>query len=271
MEVSVEKPRMAWQPLTARGVAAFAQARLGRLLIVQFIVALLLAAAVIWFLHRAWFPVIQAAIEKLPAQGQIRGGRLQWGGHWPESLAEGRCLAVVVDLKHQGGVRSPAHVQVELGEDDFRVISLLGFVAIPYPKGWIVAVNRAELNPWWGAWAPPILAMVAGAVVAGLMLSWAALATLYFGPAWLIGFFANRHMNLRESWRLAGAALMPGALLLAAAVVCYGLAVLDLVGFMAAAAANLVIGWGYLLAAALRAPPHPEAAAAKANPFVASR
>src|SRR5687767_9056439 len=40
----------AWQPITFRGVAAFAGAKLGRLLLVQLIVALLTAGAVGWFL-----------------------------------------------------------------------------------------------------------------------------------------------------------------------------------------------------------------------------
>jgi hypothetical protein len=39
-------PRQAWQPFTPRGVAAFAAASLGRLLLVQGLVAALVAALV---------------------------------------------------------------------------------------------------------------------------------------------------------------------------------------------------------------------------------
>ena len=70
----------AWEPLTPRGVAAFARAKLGRLLLVQFIVALLAAASVVWFLDDGCFPTISEAIQQLPADGEIRSGKLDWHG-----------------------------------------------------------------------------------------------------------------------------------------------------------------------------------------------
>ena len=142
-------------------------------------------------------------------------------------------------------------MQVEFGRTDWQVFSLLGYVQGAYPPGWAVAFNRTELGPWWGAWAPAILAIVAGLVVAGLMLSWACLATVYCLPAWLVGFFANRDLSLRGSWRLAGAALMPGALLLCAAIVLYGWGALDLVRLAVAGAVHLVMGWVYLIVSPL--------------------
>ena len=78
MNESVEKAQFAWQPLTVRGVAAFARAPLGRLLLVQFMVALLAAGTIVWFLHKAWFPQISEAIRQLPLQGELRAGRLDW-------------------------------------------------------------------------------------------------------------------------------------------------------------------------------------------------
>ena len=87
MNASDEKAQFAWQPLTVRGVAAFASATLGRLLLVQFIVALLAAGTVVWFLQRAWFPTIGEAIRQLPPQGEIRSGRLDWPG--PSPVASG--------------------------------------------------------------------------------------------------------------------------------------------------------------------------------------
>ena len=217
-------------------------------------------------MHQAWFPTIGEAIHQLPPQGDLRSGRLDWQGETPSRLAEGRFLAFAVDLDHTGEARSPAHVAVEFGRTDCKVFSLLGYVQGAYPRGWAVAFNRTELGPWWGAWAPAILAIVAGLVVAGLMLSWACLATVYFLPAWLVGFFANRDLSLRGSWRLAGAALMPGALLLCAAILLYGWGVLDAVRLAVTAAAHLVIGWIYLFLSPLCLPRHP-AAAAKENPF----
>ena len=78
----------------------------------------------------------------------------------------------------------------------------------------------------------------------GLMVSWACLATVYCLPAWLIGFFANRDCSLGGSWRLAGAALMPGALLMCAVIVLYGWGALDLVRLAVAGSSAFVVGLG---------------------------
>ncbi len=267
MNESVEKPECAWQPLTLRGVAAFADSPLRRLLLVQFIVALVAAACVVWFLHRAWFPIIGEAIRQLPSQGELRSGRLDWQGPTPTRLAEGRFLAIVVDLDHAGEARSPAHVQVEFGRTDCKVYSLFGYARVAYPRGWTVAFNRGELGPWWGAWAPEILAIAAGLVVASLMVIWACLATVCFLPVWLVGFFANRALSLRGSWYLTGAALMPGALLMCAAILLYGWGALDIVRLTVAAALHLVMGWVYMCVSPLRLPRR-VMATAKENPFV---
>jgi hypothetical protein len=266
MNASDDKEPIAWQPLTAGGVASFARAPLGRLLLVQMIVALVAAGTVVCFLQECWFPTIGEAIRGLPAQGEIRAAFLDWSGPSPARLAEGRFLAIAVDLDHTGEARSPAHIQVEFGRRDFKVYSLLGNLQSAYPHLRRVAFNRTELWPWWGAWVPAILAIVAGLVVGGLMTCWACLATAYCLPAWLIGFFANRDCSLGGSWRLAGAALMPGALLMCVVVVLYGWGVLDIVRLAAVGAMHLLVGWVYLVVSPLRLPRNP-AVVAKDNPF----
>ncbi len=260
----------AWEPLSPPGVAAFAGASWGRLWLVQLLVALLAAATVVWFLKTAWFPAVSAAIRELPAQGEIHDGQLNGPFTAPQLLAENRFLAFVVDLQHEGQVRSPAQVQVEFGRGDFYFLSLLGYQAIPYPAGRSFAFNRLDLEPKWGAWQPPLLWLAFGATVAGLMLSWILLTVVYLLPVWLVGFFTNRNLSLAASGRLAGAALLPGALLLTAAIFSYGLGALDLVQLAAAFAAHLLIGWIYLFAAPLFAPRLDIAATPKKNPFAGS-
>jgi len=262
----------AWQPLTPRGVMAFAYAPLRRLLLVQLVFAVLAATTVVWFLDTAWSPVVRAAVRRLPAQGEIRAGRLNWPAGSPQSLADGHFLALAVDLSHSGAIRSPAHVQVEFGQRDVRFISLFGLADQAYPAGrWIVAFNRTELEPWWGAWRPPLLWISAGAVVIGLPALWAVAATIYFFPVWLAGFFANRDLSAWSCWKLSGAALMPGAVLMMAGVVLYGAGVLDLVQLMAVAAAHFVVDWVYAAAGVVCAPQLASAAAAKGNPFAAPK
>src|SRR3954464_3609601 len=179
MDAPVAQRSIAWQPLTPRGVAAFASATLGRLLAVQLVFALLAAAAVVWFLSTAWFPTIRSAIRELPLDGKINSAKLDWPDENPKLLAEGRFLSLAIDLKHEGGARSPAHVQIEFGEKIIQVRSLFGFLPWNYPPDWNVPFDRDELAPWWGAWAPEIVAITAGAVFAGLLVVWALLASLY--------------------------------------------------------------------------------------------
>lgn len=264
-------PRAAWEPITPRGVAAFAQARWRRLLLVQFVVALLVAASVVWFLRVGWIPTLNRAIQQLPTTGEIRSGKLAWPGASPHTLDEGGFLSLCVDLEHSGQVRSLADVQFEFGRTNLRVHSILGYAEWKYPPGWIIACNRTELEPRWGAWRPPLLALAAGSVVAGLFASWLALATLYAGPVWLIGFFANRDLSLRGSWRLAGAALLPGALVMALAICCYASGVLDLVQLGFAWAGHLVLGWVYLGLSWCFVPRVPAGDPLSRNPFGRSK
>lgn len=235
----------AWQPLTPRGVAAFAHAPLRRLLLVQFLVAIVVAAGVALLCYDRFMPVIAVAIEKLPAEGQVRWQQLDWRTNSPVMLAENRFLALSVDLEHSGQLRSVAHVQIEFGRSNAVAHSLLGYVAAPYPAGWVIPANHESLQPLWGAWLPALLAGVIGGVVLWLFMSWFVLASLYAVPIWLVGFFLNRQLNLRGSWRLGGAALLPGALLMLAGISCYDLGVLDLVGMAFVFVAHLVLGWGY--------------------------
>lgn len=260
----------AWQPLTPRGVAAFARAPLRRLLLVQLVFALVTAGTAAWFLDTAWCPVVRAAIRRLPAQGEINSGKLNWPVASPQSLAGGTFLSLTVDLKHSGLLRSPADVQVEFGQSGVRFLSLFGEADCAYPAGqWIIAFNRKELDPWWGAWQPPILWMSAGAVVVGLLLTWSIIATIYSFPVWLAGFYANRELSAWGCWKLSGAALLPGALLVTAGLVLYGLGALDLVQLMAVLAAHFVVGWVYAAAGVAGAPKLAAAASAKGNPFAA--
>ena len=114
MDNPVQTPRSGWQPLTRRGVAAFAPGSAGKLLLVQLLVASLSTGVLVWFLQTAWFSVITEGVTRLPARGAVRAGVLDWPGESPVKLADNHFLALVVDLSHSGAIRSPAHLQVSL-------------------------------------------------------------------------------------------------------------------------------------------------------------
>lgn len=260
-------PVLAWQPLTPRGVAAFAHAPGRRLWLVQSIVAVAVAASVVVFLQLAWFPVVQQAIAELPDAGGVRGGQLQWTNFAPRVLAENRFLALSVDPNHSGQVRTVAHLHVELGRQNILTQSLLGYLVLPYPAGWEIAVNRIELTPWWGAWRFAIVVAVVLAVVLGLGATWWTLGLLYAPLLWGVGYFANRDLTWRGSWRLGCAALLPGALVMLVAISFYTLGVMDLVQLGFVFAAHLVVGWIYAVWALACVPRVPTVPRPKRNPF----
>jgi hypothetical protein len=266
MDAPAPKKPFAFQPFTPRGVSAFAEASFGRLLLVQALTALIVAIVVIWLVRFAWFPVITEAVHHLPKTGEIRRSELKWNASQPQTLAENYFLAVSVDLDHTGGAISPAHVGVEMERKEIKAYSLLGYVEVPYPAGWRFAFNQPEVEPAWGAWRPALLAGVGALTVAWLFISWTALATVYFLPAWLVGFFTNRRLSVGGSWRMAGASLIPGAFFFTACLIVYGFGGLDLIHLAVAVGLHFLVGWIYLAAALTRLPTD-SALPVKANPF----
>ena len=243
--------KFAWEPITPRGVATFARASLERLFVVQCVCALFAAGVVLWVLASGFFPTIKSAVSALPDEGEINHGKLVISETQPRVLAEGHFLEFNIDLQHGGQIRSPAQFQIEFGEDSILVFSLFGEAEFFYPPDQNFYFNHTDLQPKWDAWSPEILAVVAFAVFFGLLISWILLATIYFIPVWLICFFTNHDLNFRESWRLAGASLMPGALLMTISIWLYGLDVFDLVKLCFAFGMHFVIGWIYLFVSPL--------------------
>jgi hypothetical protein len=225
---------------------------------------LLAAGVVAWFINHNCFPVITTAVQKLPATGEIRSGLLNWPGHSPELLAQGHFLALDVDLDHSDQIGPASDVRIEFGRKTVRIFSLLGYLDWNYPPGYVFAFNRTGVEPLWGAWAMELLLMAMAVVTVCLLLCWSLLATIYFLPLWLLGFFANRDLNFRQSWRLAGAGLIPGALLMTAAILFYNFGFLNLVSFGFVFVAHFVMGWIYLFVSLLFLPALP---AQKRNPF----
>jgi len=265
--------RSAWLPITPRGVAAFATAGTGRLLLVQFFFALVTAATFGWLIHTAWVPPVREAIKKLPPGAQIQGGVLEWPTNSPLLLVEGHFLAFAVDMEHAGANVATSHFQVELGKRDWQLSSLLGVLDAPawvkttYPTNRVIALDRAAVEPWWGAREPFFILLAMAGVIAYLMLTWPLLALAYSVPAWLTAFYANRAVTWRGCWRLAGAALMPGALMVSVTIVLYGTRMFDLLKFGLAFALHLVVGWLYIFVSPLFLPRNPAVPAEEKNPF----
>jgi hypothetical protein len=261
-----EQRQRAWQPFTPGGVAAFAGASFLRVLAFQLVFAGIIALTFAWFVHRSWLPVMRSAIENLQPTGVISRGLLAWTGPSPALLAYNANLALVVDLQHSGQTRVPSDLLIEFGQRDIRVFSLLGFVELEYPAGWNVAFNRTETGPWFGAWGPPMLWLLVLGCILLLLLFWAFLASFYSIAVWLLAYFANRQARFSQSWRLAGAALVPSSVVLWLGIVLYGSGAINLLGLLLMLLGHLAAGWVYIFVAPL-ALAREKSAPKKGNPF----
>jgi hypothetical protein len=260
-------PRHAWQPFTPRGAAGFAAASLGRLLLVQFFVAALVATMVAWFVSAAWFSVVRQGIDQLPEGAVIRDQRLYWTTNTPLRLAENRFLGLGVDAKNTGGLGRAADVELGLHDTHCQLSSLMGFVELRYPPGWVIPLSRTAAWPWWGAREWTLLVSLMALVVLALMTSWLALATVYCPLAKTAAFFANRRLTWAGAWKLSGASLMPGAFLIIAGIFAYGWLEMDLVRLGLLYLLHILTGWVYLVASPFFLPKDSAAGLLAPNPF----
>ena len=256
-----------WQPITFGGVAGFARASFGRLLIVQCIVALLVAGSASCFLAVAWFPVVEKAIARLPEKGTIRRGQLDWTGPSPCALAEATFLSIAVDVENSQPTGQSADVQLELHRNEFKIRSLFGYLAMGYPKDWTIALNRAEIEPRWGAWRPFLLVGIGAVAAIGLIAIWLVLATVYLLPLRLLTFYSDRDVSWLGCWLMAAAAQLPGALLMSGGILLYGFNRLDLIGLLFAWLLHVVIAWIYVGVAPARLPRLAGSMHRRGNPF----
>ena len=231
--------------MTFKSVAFLATTSFKRLLLVQLVVACLVALSVWWFLQIAWVPRLEEAISRLPDHGEIRSGKLDWQADSPMLLTESPLVSVEVDLEGNAEINQMADFGFALKRNGLRVRSLFGFHEVPYPVRWVVPLNRGDLEPWWGARRPFILISLAVLVVAVLLCSWAVLATLYSWPVYLLAFYLDRTASWWDSWKLAAAALLPGALVMVGTLWLYTMQRLNLICFLIALPTHLLIGWIY--------------------------
>ena len=248
-----QAPPAAWQPFTFGGVAAFAGARIGRLLAAEFGAAIIVAACAVWFLHRAYCPVILQAIQKMPDTARVANGTLQG---MPDTLiAESKFLAIAAKPQSASAIGQDADLQIQLRQHDVSAGSVFWpdwGLEFDYERGPVLNLGRSTLEPWWSAWKPVLLIGTAAGTVLFLLMVWLVLATIYMAPAKFIAWFADRYLTWGGAWRLALAALLPGTLVLAGAIILYGWSVIDLVGLSFFAGVHAILGWVYLFGAACK-------------------
>ena len=253
MEADETRPS-AWQPFTFRGVAAFAQASVGRLLATQLVVALISGGVLAACFQFGWNPSIRAAVADLPPEGEIDHGELNWHAPAPVRLGTGTLLSFVIDPEDRGELGQTADVECIFLRKEMRIRSSLGFVSIPYPGNETFAFNRPELLPWWGAWRPITLALIVLVSAILLVGSWWVLAVVYLPVIRLVAFYADRAITSTDAWKLAGAAVLPAAFLMDVTIAAYASHRLSLLQLLTGFVAHIVTGWIFVLIAPTRLP-----------------
>ena len=247
---------------TPQGVASFGQTQWGRLLIWQGGVASLIACSVMLILSQHWAPVLNEAIEKLPAEGGLNHGNLHWPENQTGELAGNHYIEIIINPKKQHQDRN-ADLKIELLSDRWLVGSIFGFVEFPYPIEQF-QVNRETQIPWWGARKPFLfigfscsigLAYIATCLLLGLLGVW---------PLKAFAFFADRVNHFDFLWRLATAAWLPAGTLLAAGSLCYASGLLILLKLLILTLFCVLVGILYLFLAGFHLP---HTSYSEENPF----
>lgn len=239
-------PAAPWQPVTAGGVAKFADATWGRVFLMVAVVAAICLGTILWFGLRIYLPAVETAIDKAPEEGLLRNGILQWPGESHRALYHDAFIEITTNFESDSPSGNSADLLIEITPRSLRIQSLFGYSELPYQSDWIAAVNRPGLKAWWGAWRGSILVLGSTGFVVLLLLQWLLLASLYCLPAWMLASLMDREVTLAGSWRLCWGALLPGALMICAAIVLYGNHYLNLLGLLAAVPLHLIAAWIYL-------------------------
>ena len=257
-------------PFTFRGVASLAQGSGFRVGVVMIAVALFIAVCCVWFINRHWIPSIEEAISNLPdSSAAIHDGQLNWPDAHPVELSNLKHAAfprIIVDPYNHAEYGREADFQIELREKQWVFSSVFGYIALSYPKSMHLALSRKKLDPWWGARKPFLLLGVGMATILWLALVWPLAALVGVWPVRTVAYFADREGQLGVQWKLSLSSLMPGAMLFAIGIICYGLGLLPLMGLMIVFVLHLVVGWVFMFFSLFHLP-RLNSAQYRGNPF----
>lgn len=255
------------QPFTPAGVAAF-QTRPTWQVPVWWLAVAVLAVLVV---RAAWSGTWEAALDQAahalpPSAGSVTDGRLFWSNATPVlTLHSGPFLGVAVSPDDPTAQGRTADVQLVLHRRGAVFGSLLGTLTVPYPRDFHLPLDTVTTPGSWAGWRGPVRQAVGAATAIALPASWTLLASLYAPVLWLWCLVRGRRATLGGCWRMAGAALVPGALVMLGAVGLYALGGLRLEGLLLAQPLHLLPGWILCLLAPRHLPPR--TGPAGPNPF----
>jgi hypothetical protein len=185
-------------------------------------------------------------------------------------ISETRFLSIAIAADDDAVLDQSADLQFALRRDHLDISSMFssafGSLEFNYGNQSALDLSRSHLDPLWGAWRPVLLVAAGLAGVVALLLLWSVLACIYAPAAKLAAWFCDRQLSWPGAWRLACAALLPGAVLPVLGLVLYGWQIVDIFGLGYFWSVHLLVGWVYLLAAPAFAPRLTSAKISR-NPF----
>jgi hypothetical protein len=210
----------AGQPFTFGGVARFAHAPIGRLLLQALLFGLLTGLATTWLATVGWAPVLDEAVAALPERAAIQNRTLAWSERSGRLLGANQYLSLEVVLQNAPRDSASADVSVEGHVTHLVIRSVLGAAIVPYPPV-NLTLDRATTVPAWGAWRAPFLFGLIPGTALVLILSWTILAIPYSLVARVIGGIFRRDLTSVRAWKLCVAAQLPASLLMTFAIALY--------------------------------------------------
>lgn len=233
-------------PLTPRGIATYATADRIFFTFTLALFAIICSVAVCIMMKRCLIQPINAAVERLPQQGCIANGRLEWFTNETTILIETRSLSIHVNPTDEEPIADGADLQIVFAKDKLLLRSLLGWLAIPYPKMFYFPLNLKELWTSWGAYKNSIIPAVFVISVFSLLLVWWMLAWIYSIPVSLIANILKRKVDAVGVFRISVMSQMLAAGIMAAGIVFYAYARIDLTTLCIIFAIHLPFAWIYL-------------------------
>jgi len=212
----------------------------------QLAMAGFIGAAILLILAAQFRPALWRAIERLPENARITSVGLQWPDRLPATLVETDTMAILA-LGDQRSSGSPlSDFEIALRDHDLQIKSFLGYRTFPYLAGYTMDLSRSAVEPLYGAWEAPIFLAIVFGSMAGLMLTWHLLGTMYGLVVKLLAWAYAKPLTFLRAYKVGVGALAPGAILMFAGLFAYGLGQLDLPRLAILWAFHIILGWLYL-------------------------
>ncbi|MDA0750350.1 MAG: hypothetical protein O2964_06505 [Verrucomicrobia bacterium] len=239
-------------PCTPRGIADWASRRKTAVLVYVLGMGCLVATVMGWFVWTRWLPVWEEAIVSFPPGSRIEKEQLMLASDAGQPLTDNLFLSFEWISDPDEESASTSDIRIIFRSNECRIGSLLGYVSLLYPYGYIIDLDPDKLQPWWltrryffylGGW---------GLLWLGMLGCWWGLAIAYAIPVFLLAYFLGRETGVRTVFRLNLMSLMLPALFMSTAFVLYAFRRLNLQEFLTAGVVHIPMAWGLIFLSTLR-------------------